>query len=308
MKARIPIRAAGGMRAGVNRSRRPRFEGILLASVPAALVTVAALWTVVGASSSVTFLGKPSNSLPRSSGPPYAGFRRSSLSTTLNGKPELIFIGTLEDDASAAERWPVVKALDQFGTLSGVAAGSPGGNGTPTFDWLHSVYHSHYLTFAHLDVLDSHGKLLQRPSGLELTLYKLYSRPPKTRSFFEPDPYHFKAAVAGLDSLARRLPLLAIEKYVQTVSRDLQEGDFKQPIMPPGTPSPGTQAVLQPISFTQAHDALVRGRDPSPDMTMVEDVNAEANVITALICRADGGKPASVCGRPVIKTILKSVK
>jgi hypothetical protein len=40
----------------------------------------------------------------------------------------------------------------------------------------------------------------------------------------------------------------------------------------------------------------------------VEDVNAEANIITAFVCHADGHKPVSVCSRPVVKRILKYVK
>lgn len=40
----------------------------------------------------------------------------------------------------------------------------------------------------------------------------------------------------------------------------------------------------------------------------VHDINAEANVITAYLCRADGGKPAATCTRPAVKQILRAVK
>lgn len=40
----------------------------------------------------------------------------------------------------------------------------------------------------------------------------------------------------------------------------------------------------------------------------VHDINAEANVITAYLCRADGGKPATACTRPAVKHILSTVK
>jgi hypothetical protein len=49
------------------------------------------------------------------------------------------------------------------------------------------------------------------------------------------------------------------------------------------------------------------GKDPAGTHG-VEDVNAEASIITALICHADGERPSSVCKRPTIEAILKDVK
>jgi hypothetical protein len=37
-------------------------------------------------------------------------------------RAQVLFIGTQADIFSAIERWPMVKALEQFGTLSGVNA------------------------------------------------------------------------------------------------------------------------------------------------------------------------------------------
>jgi len=39
----------------------------------------------------------------------------------------------------------------------------------------------------------------------------------------------------------------------------------------------------------------------------VHDINAEANVLTALVCRADGMQPQAACGRPVIRHMVASV-
>jgi len=42
--------------------------------------------------------------------------------------------------------------------------------------------------------------------------------------------------------------------------------------------------------------------------TFVQDINAEANVLTALICHSDGMQPQAACGRPVIRHMVASVR
>ncbi len=42
--------------------------------------------------------------------------------------------------------------------------------------------------------------------------------------------------------------------------------------------------------------------------TFVQDINAEANELTALICHADGMHPQAACGRPVIRHLVASVR
>jgi hypothetical protein len=54
-------------------------------------------------------------------------------------------------------------------------------------------------------------------------------------------------------------------------------------------------------------DRLVTGRD-APNSRTVADINAEANIITALICHGDGMQPAKNCDRAVVKTILKHLR
>jgi hypothetical protein len=61
------------------------------------------------------------------------------------------------------------------------------------------------------------------------------------------------------------------------------------------------------MPFDTVRQALATGKDPQGSL-LVEHVNAEANVLTALICHADGKRPGSVCNRSVIKRVLKYVK
>lgn len=57
-------------------------------------------------------------------------------------------------------------------------------------------------------------------------------------------------------------------------------------------------------SFASVQHALQQ----SSSEGFVQDVNAEANVITALICHANRGAPHSVCGRPVIRSIVSHLR
>jgi len=41
---------------------------------------------------------------------------------------------------------------------------------------------------------------------------------------------------------------------------------------------------------------------------IVRELNAYANVVTALICGADGGRPATVCNRPATRAILRQAR
>jgi hypothetical protein len=110
----------------------------------------------------------------------------------------------------------------------------------------------------------------------------------------------------ALNSMFDGLPLVAVGGCIQTVSKIVLDGDFESSTpVEPGNPSSG--ATYQPLSFGAIHDALARGQY-SPQPTLITDVNAEANIITTLIYHADGRRPASVCGRSVIRDILKHVR
>jgi hypothetical protein len=104
------------------------------------------------------------------------------------------------------------------------------------------------------------------------------------------------------------LPLVAIGGYVQAGTLLVVVGDFGKPLPVPTASQGITSSPITGLTFQQAQSALASGKDPSPYMTTVLDVNAEANIITALICHADGRQPSSVCNRSAVKLILKHFK
>jgi len=317
--------------------RRWRLHTKLYAAL--AVIVTGAILLATGVSlagptqASITNLGPPLAVQSTNTNFPLSGFHR--LTPALlppRGKPQLTFIGTqfsptntpLQDSHSPVERWPVVKALDQFGTFSNVNPGTRTCSrdsiigqdvcNDPTFNWAQARYHSRYLAFDHVDLLDQNGHAYQRPSKRALALYNRYVRNPHPVFKANPkiDPY---AALNTLVSTgaggSHRFPLVSIGGYVQTSSQVIISGDFEEALSGPQTAQNGLAGAYSGLPFDTVRNALESGTNPKNTGLYnhpVEDVNAEANIITALICHATKNQPKSVCTRPIIRLILKSVK
>jgi len=301
--------------------RRWRLHTKLYAAL--AVVVTGAILLATGATmagptqASITNLGPSTNALSPATTFPLSGFHRIGKPLGSQSRPELLWIGTylqignsLLDSKSAIERWPVIKALTQFGAFSRVgpahvdcftsAAAPHGICHLPSFDWAHARYRSSYLSFVHKDLVDAQDHPLQRLSAAELKVYNRYSRvrePSPNKS----DPYD---AFSTVFSAQDPLPLVLIGRYLQTSSQIMLTGDFES-ALPMSTPN--STLIYTGLPFDTVRAALVSGKDIGT-FKLVQDVNAEANIITALICHADGSKPSKVCRRPVIKGILKSVR
>jgi hypothetical protein len=312
-------------------------------------VCVAALALVVGpvtqtlGQDTVLNLGRPTATLSTNAYFPLSGFHRVRSSVRAGNKAELLFLGAQgQFDRISAERWPLVKAVQQFGRLSGVRAieqqcttltgGTFAGRQTcslPTFDLSHMHFVSRYLTFVSKDLIrvtPSKTAVYQRLSSEEMRSFVRYSRDNSgvtcgqrssdinapTTSLAETqctDLINYVIASIKSDG-ERTLPLLAVGNYVQTLSQDVHVGDFTRTI--PLTPPP--QSAIQnfgydlALPFAAVQSALGSGKSPTTTSHLVEDVNAETNIITALICHADGLGPQSVCGRHVIRVLLRQIK
>ena len=284
----------------------------------AAIVVAATSVTMAGSrQNSITDLGPPTNARPQF--PPTGGFRRVKTTLTSHGLPELLFIGTLVDLRSAGERWAVVKALNQFGTLSDVSPvvirscsyqnGSQAPQvcepaeirgyvtGVATFDWSHAVYHSRYLVFMHKDLIDQNLQMRQTLTPLERSLFTRYVALSGYGNWHDTvwhtavDQYF-----GGGPSGRRWFPLVAISRYLQTGADVAIYGDL----------SDVTGRVNLPFATIQ--QSLQKGRPQDhAEPSLITDYNAEANLLTAFICHADGSRPAQVCHRPVIRSILKQI-
>ena len=280
----------------------PRALIALLALVLAAAIS----YTSVSAASGILDLGSPTNDVPPFL--PLGGFHRVGQPARAGSRAQVLFIGTQSDIFSAMERWPMVKALQQFGTLSGVKAltppcplvntSGPCLTAYPTYDWSRAHYVSRYVDFVHKDVVNLQGRPFQRLTHQEAALLRRYG----------PRPYKpGKVQVVNMNPCSpatmRSYPVVLIGGYVETISNVVICADYStEAPSAGGLPPPNV-----PLSF-EAIRSRIAGNVKSIGESTGPDVNAEANLISALICHADHLQPKKVCSRPGIKGILKFVK
>jgi hypothetical protein len=263
------------------------------AAVAAVALMVVASITI--AASNILNLGRPTSQI--SSGVPLSGFHHVGTPLRSRGRAEVLFIGTQTDVFSAMERWPVVKSLEQFGTLHGVTpltppcpivhASGPCLDAYPTYNWAGARYVSRYVDFVHKDVVNVKGHPFQRLTHSEAVLLHRYGPAGHAVNLDPCNPI-----------TTRSFPILLIDGYVETVSNTVICADF----MNQQTVSSGTGQGV-PLSFGDIRSRIAGNAKPTG-----QDVNAEANIITALICHADHMQPKRVCGRPVVREIMKYVR
>jgi hypothetical protein len=298
------------MRASTPLPRRRPFLPACAAALGAVFLTANTL-----AAQPITYLGSPSNAKPPFL--PLGSFHHTPINPRAGTKPELVFLGTQIDSSSAVERWAVVKALDQFGTFSAVGtvvthncavtylykkldcgARLNAYGGAASFDFRRARYRSKHVSLSAAELIDHNLRLeaQNRLSRTQLTLFSRYVRPSGYSSWHD-SVWYDAAGGPPLTEPSRHFPLVAVGGYVETGANVAMNSDL--------TRTDGSRS----LTFSEVEHTLQTGQPAGgvPN-TLVSDTNAEANIITALICHADGRKPAKVCNRPVIRSMLKHVK
>jgi hypothetical protein len=176
---------------------------------------------------------------------------------TLDGKPELLYMGGEYCPYCAAERWAIAAAVARFGTLSGLhfIHSSPTDvyPGTPTLSFYKSGYTSRYLAVVAVEWYSERADAatpvgyayLQRPTPQQASVFSRYggSFPfvDIGNRYLVPEAQYVPSALAGLS-------------WAQVAA------DMRDPSSPVG-----------------------------------KDIDGAANMITAAICKLTHGQPASVC-------------
>lgn len=297
----------------------PSWRMVVWACMMVALCAGQAVASAAPQRASITDLGRPTNAVPQYV--PLGGFQRRGPVLRSGHKPELLFIGTQPDENSAAERWPLVKALTQFGTLTGAKSSTarycsldkdrsllctppyPYWRDYPTFNLSHARYTSTYLTFVHKDLIDRDLHVFQTPSRSQRALMTRYLRMPAHPS---KDVLMHLAVNNGYPVNKDVFPLVSVGGYLQS-GVDVAVPGAMTALPPPSATAASPFAANVTFSSVQATLRTGKSVHRTP-VSLVHDYNAEANLITALICHADGKKPRSVCSRPAVKSILKHVK
>jgi Domain of unknown function (DUF929) len=194
---------------------------------------------------------------------------RGGPALTVHGRPAVVWVGTLYNPASAAQRWALVIALARFGkfdklyaTSSSTAEVFPG---TVTFSLYGSVYKSSEVSLAAVEEYGNESsnyapagfERLQTPNTTEAAAMKSYDRSPWAEQGIFP--------------------------FVDVANRIVVSGsDF----------SPG---LLSGLTMQQIATDLL-----DPSLPVTQAVLGEANQITAAICAARGGAPRGVCSTSAV--------
>jgi Domain of unknown function (DUF929) len=189
---------------------------------------------------------------------------------TLDGKPEVLYVGGEFCPFCAAERWAVAAALSRFGTLSGVhfIHSSPTDvyAGTPTLSFYKSSYASTYLAFVPVEWYS------EKPDRATPTGYGYLQRPTPEQ-----------AAVC--------------EKY----------GGGAIPFVDIGNRYLVTGAQYLPSALGNMTWSGVAAAMRDPSSPVARDIDGAANMITAAICKLTHGRPASISGSAGVRAASASI-
>ena len=106
--------------------------------------------------------------------------------TPPGAKPSVLYVGAEYCPYCAAERWPMVMALSQFGKFSNLGAttssSSDANPNTPTFSFHGASYTSPYLTFTGVEQQNRVGGTLEKLTSAQAALLKKYDATPYVSS------------------------------------------------------------------------------------------------------------------------------
>jgi hypothetical protein len=206
--------------------------------------------------------------LPSSVTPPTA---ISGSALTLNGKPEVLYIGGEYCPFCAVERWGMIVALSHFGTFTGLeymqSSATDTNPNTPTFTFAGSNFNftSKYIAFVPVEEWDRAENAVRPPSTAQQAIYTQYGSCPSTGE--------------------TGIPFVDIANaYVVNC---------------------GAQFSLAQISgdnWTQVAPELNTASSP-----IAQAIDGAANSLITAICKVDGEQPTSVCSQSYATVTLAAV-
>jgi Domain of unknown function (DUF929) len=180
---------------------------------------------------------------------------------TLDGKPEILYIGGEYCPFCAVERWSLILALSHFGSFSGLeymqSSSTDTNPNTPTFTFANATYTSPYISFVPVEELNRAGQTVATLTGNESSLFSQYG-------------------MCAANDESGGIPFIDIANaYVVNC---------------------GAQFSLPQIAgenWTQVASQL-----NTPNSTVAQEIDGAANTLITAICKVDGGQPSSVCSQP----------
>jgi thiol-disulfide isomerase/thioredoxin len=186
---------------------------------------------------------------------------------TLNGKPEVLYMGAEYCPYCGAERWAIIVALDKFGSFTGIqymeSTSTDVYPSTPTYTFVGATYTSNYITFVTVEQEDRNGNPLQTAATYETSLLTTY------------DP-------------SGGIPFIDIAN-----SYDVTSVQYLPSALRVGNTETGA-----PYNWTQIASQL-------NNATSIPAINIDgaANGLISAICKVDGNAPSSVCSQSAAQTL-----
>ncbi|MGA3020507.1 MAG: DUF929 family protein [Candidatus Micrarchaeales archaeon] len=183
---------------------------------------------------------------------------------SMNGKPEIIYIGAEFCPYCAIERWSLVIALSRFGSFSGLEymTSSPTDSppSIPTFTFASATYSSPYIAFV---AREMYGNKLV--NGSYTPVQSLDSSQQAVFSAYDPNGYF---------------------PFTDFANKSTQIGANYNDL-----------TILENENWSTIADSL---RTPSTTSSVLVGT---ANLFTAEICKVNGNVPSSVCSQGYIQNI-----
>ncbi|MEP7048289.1 MAG: DUF929 family protein [Ilumatobacteraceae bacterium] len=193
----------------------------------------------------------------------------SGKAISVDGKPEVLYVGAEYCPFCAAERWPLMIALSRFGTFTGVGITHSSSTdvypNTPTLAFHGSSYTSDYVAF---------------------TAVELASNQPDGSGGYKP------------------LDVLSADQQA-TVAELSPSGGI--PFVDFGGRYVISGATFDPGVLSGRDAATVAGSLASASSEIAQGVLGAANTITATICQLTNNQPTTVCDTPAIKAIASQL-
>jgi thiol-disulfide isomerase/thioredoxin len=197
--------------------------------------------------------------IPSSVTPPTPATSASPL-LTLDGKPEVLYIGGDFCPFCALERWSLIVALSHFGNFSGLeymqSSRTDLNPNTPTFTFSNASYVSKYVSFVAVEETNRVEQTVTSLNGNESSLFSQYG-------------------TCAMNGESGGIPFVDIaDAYVANC---------------------GSQFSLPSIageSWTQVASQL-----DMPNSMVAQEIDGAANTLIAAICKVDGAQPSSICGQ-----------
>lgn len=186
---------------------------------------------------------------------------------TLNGKPELLYIGAEGCPYCAMQRWGLIVALSRFGTFSNLHLMQSLTTERPevrTFTFFGSHYSSPYVSFVPVEA---------------------FSNIPSSNGFAQLQP--LSAAQGDLFATYD------------------QEGTF--PFVDVANAYTSWYSTVLPGKLAGMNWTQILGSLSHPDSAAAQAVAGEAEVVTAELCSATGGRPQSACAAPLVAQYLQGL-